>query len=124
MSEQEGKGLGLDFSPLAPVIVLRRRSDQSHQEFEKLVAAEDHLPLLSADLLSQLSRKERGELRSYLDGLNSSADTGRPWLCWGPDVSQAKLSAYHEVERMTGLVASGYQITANQFQTNGRWSKT
>lgn len=124
VSEQEGKGLGLDFSPLAPVIVLRRRSDQSHQEFEKLVAAEDHVPLLSADLLSQLSRKERGELRSYLDGLNSSADTGRPWLCWGPDVSQAKLSAYHEVERMTGLVASGYQITANQFQTNGRWSKT
>ncbi|MDB4697691.1 hypothetical protein OAF29_12560, partial [Akkermansiaceae bacterium] len=48
----------------------------------------------------------------------------QPWLCWDEGVQRAKLELYHQVEKLTGLSGGGYEVSANQFQAEGRWTKT
>jgi len=75
-------------------------------------------------LKEELDDRERGQLVSYIAGLISPAAMAQPWVCWAPGVSEAKVAAYHEAERLTGLSRGGYEILANQFLNGGRWSRT
>lgn len=122
-----GSRRGLEENEISPLTSLngsRIRMEHPSQELEKPVGFGSLIDSLDLKLLSQLSREERGGLRGYLDRMNPSSNKDRPWMCWGQNVSPAKLAAYHGVEKMVGLAGPEYQISANQFQTNGRWSKT
>ncbi len=75
-------------------------------------------------LREELDENEQSQLLSYIGGLISPAAKKQPWLCWAPGVSEAKVAAYHEAEKLTGLSPSGYELLANQFLNGGRWSRT
>ena len=90
----------------------------------KLADAEGFIQSLDPQVRSGLNQKDRMDLSAYLSHLNSSPNREPSWLCWDHDVSTAKLAAYHEIDKLIGLVGSEYRVSANQFQSNGRWSKT
>jgi len=75
-------------------------------------------------LLARLSSEDREGLRSFVGNLTGPGAGGQPWVCWGPDVSLAKVAAYHEAEKLTGLNRSGVALFANQFLSGGKWNRT
>jgi len=79
---------------------------------------------LSPELLVQLSEEDRSLLRSYISDLVSPTGREPHWLCWAPDVSEAKAMAFHEAEQLTGFVQSEISLFANQFLGVGRWNRT
>lgn len=135
-SKGEGVGLravvadsrwGLEGGGIPPLTSLNgplAGMEKSPQKIKKLVDFKSLIDLRDSNFLSQLSREEIRELKDYLDRMSSAANKDRPWVCWGENVSPAKLAAYHEIEKMVGLAGPELQISANQFQSNGRWSKT
>jgi len=75
-------------------------------------------------LLARLSSEDQEDLRSLIGNLTGPEAGEQPWVCWGPDVSLAKVVAYHEAEKLTGLNRAGVSLFANQFLSGGKWSRT
>ena len=96
----------------------------SDQKLEKTAVPEASFHSLHLDLLSQLCEQDKRQLKGYLVHLESAKRMDRHWLCWDEGVDRAKLELYHEVEKLTGLSGGGYEVLANQFQPEGRWTKT
>lgn len=82
------------------------------------------LEKMNPALIAKLNDEERGALRSMIVALLSPSSGDQPWLCWAPGVSEARLLAYHEAERLVGLSGEGYTTLANQFLAGGRWRST
>jgi hypothetical protein len=117
-----GKGSD-NVSPMSSI----NQSDHSRLSYQKLTntaVLEASFHSRYPDLLSQLCEKERRQLEAYFVHLGSVTRMDQPWLCWDEGVQRAKLELYHEVEKFTGLSGGAYEVLANQFQSEGRWSKT
>ncbi len=121
--QRGGKGRD-NVSPITSLINRSDHSRLSYQKLENTAVPEASFHSLYPDLLSQLCEQERRQLEVYLVHLESAKRMDQPWLCWNEGVQRAKLELYHEVEKLTGLSRGGYEVLANQFQPEGRWTKT
>lgn len=75
-------------------------------------------------LLGHLDREEEKDLRAFIGNVTGAEAAKQPWVCWGPDVSLAKVMAYHDAENLTGFNRAGVSLFANQFLSGGKWSRT
>ena len=108
---------------------LSGRSEVRESGVEKLEEVREPLvekviAQIPAELLGALSEDDLTLLRSYTSGLISPNSREQPWLCWGPDVSEDKVEAFHEAERLSALASQGVSLFANQFLGRGNWSRT
>lgn len=92
---------------------------REHQERVELVWSQ-----IDPQLLNQLSLNEQQELRAVVGRLTDPKGEQQPWRCWAPGTSIAKVEAYHQVEKLTGMVQSQVALFANQFLGPGRWGET
>lgn len=109
---EEGEVLGSDFA----------RVEEGEGDLGHL--GEELYGRIDEELRGALSEREERELRGYLDRMLAAEGRFGFWVCWGEDVPEAKVMAFHEAEKLVMGARAAYSLFANQFLSGGKWSRT